>query len=88
MKTMLKTLILATGLAGAGALAYAQEEPTAPNGEGETMMQEGEGGMSGGDMSGMMKTMDEMKPMMEACTKMMSAMADGMDKGETPAPKG
>lgn len=64
--------------------------------EGGAMMQdgmEGEGGMMQGgmadgmmqgDMMDMMDMMAQMQPMMEACTKMMTAMAEQMEGGQMP----
>lgn len=88
---MLKTLTplaVAAGLAGASALAYAQESETAPATGDQTTQQHGmmDGSMMGGGammqggMEGMMPMMAKMGPMMEACTRMMSAMADEMEQ--------
>jgi hypothetical protein len=75
MKTT-KTLSLAASFAAliAAPMAFAQED-TAPVPMDGLMMQGG--GMMGGDMSGtqnmmgMMQMMQQMGPMMEACTEMM-----------------
>lgn len=90
MRTILKSMTVATALAGAAALAHAQEGETPQPDSGQTMQQNGttggstmggrammQDGMQG--MMPMMQMMSQMAPMMEACTKMMSAMAEDME---------
>lgn len=91
MRKILTALTVTTGLAGATAFAYAQESATPPSGDGQTMNQNGmmggsmmgDGAMMQDGMKGMMPMMDmmaKMAPMMDACTRMMSAMADDMEQ--------
>ncbi|MEI4196560.1 hypothetical protein [Roseovarius sp. E0-M6] len=88
MKTT-KTLSLAATFAAliAAPMAFAQDD-TAPAQMDGPMMQDG--GMMGGDMSGMqnmmgmMKMMEQMGPMMEACTEMMQQMAHHSPQHDMP----
>ena len=91
MHKILIAITVATGLAGATALAYAQESENAPSTDGQIPQQNGmmDGSMMGestmmqGDMQGMMPMMQmmaKMAPMMEACIEMMSAMAEDMEQ--------
>lgn len=79
---MRKTIIaiaLATGLGGTAFTAIAQDEGVGTDdpgmhGQGPMM----EGGMMQDDM---MKTMSEMRPMMEDCHRMMSTMLEKSEEG-------
>jgi len=84
-----RTLSLAATFAAlvAAPMAFAQDD-TAPTPMDGQMMQDG--GMTGGDMSGMqgmmgmMQMMQAMGPMMEACTEMMQQMAHHSPEHDMP----
>ena len=90
MRKTLTTFVVATAFAASAFAVSAEEHATPDMGEmmnNEDSMQGGmmDGDMMDGDMMGMMEMMAEMKPMMEACNKMMASMAEHMDGGMMPS---